>query len=108
MGIIIKIVKEDSFSNYPKFLFELNKLYNGEFFRQKFMDPDKLCVRWFMQESTFSYEIFKQKNAFLGKPEYVSKVFWHGNDKLNIILKDIKLNLRRIKDESIQTIDNKE
>lgn len=97
MGRGIKVtIGKQSYNKYPAFLGKLSKLYNGEFFRQKFANPNNYCVRWFMQESTFSYEIFKQKNAFLGKPEYTSKVFWHSNDELADIIKDIYTNVKKL------------
>jgi hypothetical protein len=86
------------YSNYPEFLNKLNDLYNGDCLKQKFMDPKKLCVRWFMQESTFSYEIYSHDEAFRpGKALYQSKVFFHSNDSLKKILKDIMKNLKTIK-----------
>lgn len=97
-GIHVSIIKgTESYDKYPAFLYRLNKMYNGEFFRQKLGDPESYCVRWFMQESTFSYEIFKHKNAFLGKPEYQSQVFWHSNNDLNDIVRDIYSNVKKLK-----------
>jgi len=76
---------------------KLNDLYDGNFFKQKFGDPENCIVRWFTQESTFSYEIYQQKEAFRpGKAIYAPDVFWHGNDSLDAILKDIYKNVRKL------------
>lgn len=81
----------DDYNKYPAFLYKLSKLYNGK----------KFCVRWFMQESTFSYEIYKASEAFFpGRAIFVSEVFWHGNDSLHVILNDISNNLKRLKEET--------
>lgn len=83
---------------YGKFINELSKRYT----------TNTLCVRWFLQESTFSYEIYHIDNAFLpNKQLFISEVFWHGRDNLQDILDDIDGNLKKIKNGlKLETLSN--
>lgn len=91
------IIGESTYDKYPYFLRKLNRLYEGRFLKQNPYNPESYRVRWFMQEATFSYEIFKHKNAFLGTPEYQSEVFWNGNDEIDKIIKDIYDNVKKLR-----------
>jgi len=76
---------------YNEFISKLNKYYDGIGFGGKFY------VKWYMQNATFSYEIHNPDTAFLGKPLYISKVFWHsGKEDFTKILKDIRKSVKSL------------
>ena len=79
---------------YDKFLIELGKLYNAE----------QLPVRFFLQHSSFSYEIHHRKTAFLGVPAFISNVYGHHPNDLAEILSDIKKERTKIKNGTAKVI----
>lgn len=57
------------------------------------------CVKYYLQEHTFSFAVYSEKEAFVGKPLYESKVYYHQRvDKQfrEEVLADIKRYLKKI------------
>jgi hypothetical protein len=70
----------------------------------EFYEKKNWKVKFYMQHSTFSYEIYHSQDAFHGKPLYVSTIFYHGPDNIDSmgksIIDDIKTNRARLKKEN--------
>lgn len=50
-----------------KFFKRLDKLYTRRGY----------CVKYYLQASTFSFDVFKEREAFLGTPSFRSEVYFH-------------------------------
>ena len=93
-------MKKEFKKHYLEVFFEtLSKYYLGIVYKNY-----KIIVKYYLQESTFSYEIFVFPEnldlsivSLLGKPNYESEVFYDWYVNSNVILKDIKETIKLFK-----------
>lgn len=71
-----------------------------KFFKKlsKFYRKENYPVKFYCQESTFSYEIYSKDNAFTGDPLVVSAIydFWNSSKDMKQIIKHIKIDRKRL------------
>lgn len=82
--------------------FEKVFIYDKEITLEYFFDMlsdlyvrEIFCVKYYCQESTFSFDIYREEDAYHGKPIYQSKVydFWRSKDIMEQILSDINMKI---------------
>ena len=57
----------------------------------------KLGVKYYMEATSFSYEIYTQEEAYTGRPIFESDVFSFPLSYTDEIISNIKWNLKRLK-----------
>ena len=83
-----KLYRERELSPTEHFFNQLSKLY-----RRK-----KHCAKFYCQESTFSFEIYRECSAYHGTPIFRSEIydFWRNRSTMKQIVRDIKSTIRKL------------